>query len=1089
MKFTLTILAGFVSVAAFAQNSFETKPDIHGDTVVFTAEGDLWLASASSHAARRITSDPGTEQNARFSPDGKWIAFTGEYDAGTDVYVMPVDGGSPRRLTYDPFGALVQGWTADGSGVIFRSRRYSPVGGVRHLFVAPLGGGQAKQLPIPRADFGVQGRDGLVAYVPVSFEWANWFHYRGGSADDIWLADTKAATFRKLTDNPSVDTTPAWCGGKIYFVSERSGWSNLWEVDPHSKAVRQCTFFTDAPVRYPSADDHRVVFQHGAGLAVYDPASNKATELSFALDTDRVHAREQRIDLASQIGPGTVFAYGSNIAQLGNGIALGPTGKRILLEARGQIVSVASEAGDLRVLEKKPGTRARFPIWSPDGKRFAFLSDRSGENEIWIGNAAGGEQPTQLTHGLMANPFPFIWSPDGNWIAVNDRTAREILVNAKTGEMKVLDQADRLSAYDNLSGTSAFSPDSKYLAFSRLESDWLSSINLYEIASGRKERVTDPRVNSYYPCFDTTGKFLMYLADNSFHSKESAATGKYYFENFTQVQMLALNNDVKSPFLPKDDEEGVVADQKQQADKKAQQTPEGTKVDWEGLAARQVLVPLPPGRYGVVDSVPGKILVLNQGDTAAQNDVIAYDLNGRKATTLISGVEQFQKSLDNKKIMFISGRSMSVHDLDAGPTTMTQGAVNLAPYTITYDPIPEWREVFNESWRIARDFFYDPNMHGLDWAGIKRKYEARLELVGDRSDLTRVLSDMVSELNTGHAYIVDPTPAVRSQNMGFLGIDADPVPGSDAIRIRKLYRGDPWSPGLHSPFVDAGIGVKEGDYILEIAGQPVKANQDYQALLLGTRGQTVAVMVNSSPSRTGAKVVRVRPLASETELRYQDWVTGRTRYVEEHGGPNFGYAHIQNMQASGLTGFVKGQFPDIYKTAMIYDTRYNGGGHTSSLLLQDIAAYPTAWFKPRHGAPWTREGWAVIGHKVALCNEYNFSDGELFIEAWKKMGLGPVVGTRTGGGEVGSGGGYALIDGGSIYVPNYGAYADGSWIIEGKGASPTVEVEQDPNAVMAGRDPQLDRAIEILKQELAKQPVTIPNHPPFPIKTVPSTPH
>lgn len=1076
-----------------AQIAFLTKPDIHGDEVLFTAEGDLWLGSIGDHSAKRITSDPGTEYNAKFSPDGSEIAFSAQYQGGTDVYVMPTEGGAPKRLTFASYPAEVQGWTPDGSAILYRSRRFVPnsyPAEVRHLFLVPAKGGQSKALPIPTADFGSIAANGLVAYVPVSFEWANWFHYKGGSADKIWLADTVHHTFEKLADFPGIDTTPVWCNGEIYFVSERSGWLNLWRMDPKTKAVKECTFYSDAPVRYPSSDGHRVIFQHGAHLEVFDPAADKVQLLDFSMDTDRIHEIEQRVPLRNEVGPATLYTNGGSIGVLGNGIALGPTGKRILLEARGQIISVASEAGDMRVLEKHPGARARFPIWSPDGKQLAFVSDRSGENEIWIGDAAGGGEASQLTHGLQANPFPPIWSPDGKWIALFDRTARLCLIDAKSGDIKIIDQTDNLNAYDATPGTAAFSPDGKYITFYHNEPNWYTAIYLYEIATGKKQIVSDPRVNCYAPAFDSTGKFLIYLADSNFDPQSAPIIGKYYYDNPTKVVMVALTPDAKSPFLPKNDEEGIAADQEQKSQAKQAATPAPTSVDWNDFEARTFSVPLPPGKYSRVDALPGKILVLNQSSPGpSASELISFDLNTQKPTTLISGIDEFEKSFDGKKLLFVAGQSMSVHDADAGPTSMSAGAVDLTPYSITYDPVPEWHQVFEESWRVTRDFFYDPNMTGVDWNAMRKKYEARLSLVGDRLDLTRLIADMMSELNIGHAYVINPpTAPAHPLNMGFLGIDVEPVPGADAVKITKLYQGDPWTPELRSPLLDPGIGVKAGDYILEIAGSPVKADEDIEALLLGTRGETVAVMVNDKPTRDGARVVRVRPLLDERELRYQDWVMGRTRYVEEHGGPNFGYAHIPDMENGGLIGFAKGHYPDTLKQGMIYDTRYNGGGYTSSLILQDIAARPLAWFKPRVGNPWAREGWATIAHRAALCNEFNFSDGEFFVEEWKKMKLGPVVGVRTGGGETGSGGGYGLIDHGSIYVPNYGAYMDDRWIVEGKGATPTDVVEQDPNAVMAGRDPQLDKAIELLKQEIAKDPPTVPQHPPFPIRTVPPGP-
>ncbi len=1079
----LCLLAAFAS----ARTSFQTKPDIHGDMVVFTAEGDLWLGSIGARSARRITSDPGTETNARFSPDGKWIAFSAQYNGGLDVYKMPVEGGPPQRLTYDPNGADVEGWSPDGASILFRSRRGDPHG-VRHLFLVPASGGVPSKLPVPRGEFGSLAPNGLLAYVPVSFEWANWFHYKGGGADKVWLADLKAHKFRKLTNDPGVDTTPVWCGGRIFFVSERSGSSNLWECDPSSGAVRQCTTYSDAAVRYPSSNGEKVIFQHGPALAVFDPQTRSSSDLTFEMASDRIHEIEQRVPLAPEVGPATLYTNGAAIGVLGNGIALGPTGKRVLLEARGQIVSVAATAGDMRVLERKPGTRARFPVWSPDGKRFAFVSDRTGENEIWTGDAAGGSDPKQLTHGLAANPLPPVWSPDGKWIALFDRNARLLLIDAVAGSIKVLDQADRAQAYDATPGTVAFSPDSKLIAFSRVEPNWLYGVDLYEIATGKRQQVNDWRVSSYAPAFDSTGKFLLFLADNNLDPTMYNLYGKYYLDKTTHVEMVALTKGAKSPFLPKDDEEGIVADEKQKAESKEAKTPVPAVVDWDGLSGRLIQVPLPVGRYSMLDSAPGRILVLEQsenpgpdGPPTSSSNLISFNLETMAATTVISGIDEFQKSLDGKKILYAVGRSISIHDLEPSATTMGEGALDLSPYSITYEPLPEWRQVFQESWRIARDFYYDPNMHGLDWNAVRRTYEARLSMVGDRRDLSRLLADMVSELNTGHAYVGDPTPPAHQLNMGFLGIDVEPAAGADAVRITKLYRGDPFDPDVRSPLLEQGLGVKEGDFILEIAGQPVRRDTDIQALLLGTRGQTVAIMVNGTPSRSGARVVRVRPLTSEAQLRYQDWVMGRTRYVEEHGGASFGYCHIPDMGSGGLVGFLKGQTADPYKAAMIYDSRYNGGGFVSSLILQDIGAHPTNWFKPRWGQPWTREGWANIGHKVALCNEYNFSDGELFIVDWENMNLGPVVGTRTGGGEVGSGGGYGLIDGGTIFIPNYGGYRDGEWLVEGKGASPTVPVEDDPNLVMEGRDPQLDKAIALLKAELAKYPISVPQHPPFPV--------
>ena len=1037
--------------------SFLTRPDVHGDLVAFTCGGDLWTGDLKTGAARRLTSDPGTETNARFSPDGSTLAFTANYDGGSDVYVMPVGGGAPKRLTYDPAGgATVQGWTPDGKAILFRSLRDTPVGRQNKLFTVPAGGGLAKAIPVPHAEFGRLSPDGRLAYVPISNEWMNWFDYRAGAADQVWLADLKGG-FRKLAASAGVETTPTWCGEKLFFVSERTGTRNLYRLGLDGKAT-PVTKYADAPVRYPSADAHRVVFEHGAGLALYDADSGETRELRFDLASDRIADREVRFPLAR---------YAMHPA-------LGPTGKRILMEARGQIVSVAATDGDLRVLEKKAGARAMNPVWSPDGKRFAFLSDRTGEMEVWTGAAEGGGEPTQLTRGLAAEPFAPIWSPDGARLAIVDREGRLRLVDVASGAITPVDVAEGLGSYDNPNQQAAFSPDGRLLVFSHAEAQFVQTVVLYEIATGKRATLSPPGVYASAPTFSADGKFVVYLLNNQLAPSEVPITGKYVFDNTTKVAMQALARDTASPFLPKSDEEGAVAPPAPGV------AVAPSRVDWEGLADRRIETPVPAGRYTFVAHVPGKILLLNGTGLAAigggaPSEVVSFDMAGRTMTR-ICDADAFEASRDGKKLMIVrGGAGVSVVDAGTGPTVAPP--IPLSAYTLTVEPEAEWRQIFAESWRVARDFYYDPGMHGLDWAAVRRKYEARLPLVGDRTDLTRLLVDMVSELRTGHAYVSSPPAAVARIPMGFLG--ADLAPEGDAARIVKLYRGDGYA-GDRSPLLEPGLGVEEGDYILAIAGQPIRSDQDPQALLVGLVGQTVAIMVNDKPTMVGARTIRVRPLASERALRYADWVVGRAAYVKRNGGADLGYAHIPDMMAGGLVGFTKGQYANLNADGMVYDFRYNTGGYVSALLLQDIAAVPGLDFSPRAGAFWHREDWAIAGYKVALCNEQNFSDGELVIEDWKRLGLGPVVGKRTGGGEVGSGGGYNLVDGGKIYIPNYGAFGEKGWVIEGYGATPTVEVDEDPAAVMAGRDPQLDKAIALLKASIAKEPVRRPVRPPFP---------
>ncbi len=1061
-------LSLLVTSAFASQRSFYTRPDVHGDQVVFTCEGDLWLGNLKTGEAKRLTSDPGVETGAHFSPDGTQIAFTASYEGPVDVYVMPVTGDAPRRVTFSPGSVSVLGWTPDGKNIIYRSLKGVAVGSSRSLFEVPAAGGQSTKLPVPEGEFASLGMNGELAYVPVSNEWANWFRYRAGAKDSIWLTDLKGS-FKKLISSPAVDTTPVWAGDNLFFVSERSGVFNLYSHT--STGDHQITHYTDAPVRYPGSDGRKVVYQHGPGLAVYDIETQKVTELDFQLGSDRVHDRPIRVPLVANLGS----------------VSLGPTGKRVLVESRGQVVSVAATEGDMRVLENTPGTRARFPVWAPDGKKIAFVSDRSGENEIWVSDASTGSGATQLTHGMKAVPFSLKYSPDGNYLAFNDRDMRTVLVDAHTGVIRVVDQSPNGGSYDN-SMPFTFSPDSKYIAYGYILPSWIAQVRIAPVAGGKPVEVTDPAVNSHDPGFSADGKYLAFLADTHFAPAMSNLSHKYAYDNEVEVYLVPLSKSTPSPFLPKSDEE--IAEVASAAPAGAK--PEAASLDADGIRDRVIRVPLEPGRYQHVDGVAGRLLVLNLSDNppmggspAGLGQLVAFDLEHKSSTPIQSDLDEFSLSNDRKKILLKHGSGIQVVDAGTGPTNAGSGAVKLNSYSVVVEPEKEWRQIFEESWRLGRDLFYDPATHGVDWNAVKKTYEARLALIGDRSDLTRLLADMISELNAGHCYVGGPSPfAQRNVPMGFLGADYEAVPGAAAVRIKKLYRGDPFSVSLRSPFLEPGIDVHEGDYIVAVAGQPVKPDQDIQSLLIGTVGQTIAVSVNSTPSLSGARIVRVSPLPSEAVLRYQDWVQQKIAYVHKYGGENFGYTHFSNMEADGVIGFTKGQIPNVDKQAMIYDDRFNGGGFVSSLLLENIAAKPIAWWKPRYGGTWTREDWANLGYKVALCNEFDFSDGELFVETWKRMNIGPVIGHTTGGGEVGSGGGFGLIDGGSIYIPNYGAFADGKWLVEGEGAKPDIEVDQDPTAVLAGRDPQLDRAIEYLKQKLAKAPIKKPEHPAFPNKAL-----
>lgn len=1041
-------------------SAFLTKPDIHGEIVVFTAEGDLWLGDLKAKAARRLTRDPGVETDARFSPDGRTLAFTAEYDGSRDVWVMPAEGGEPRRLTWEPAGAQVQGWSPDGKSVLFRSSGdgQPPELG---LFTVPAAGGMPTRLPVPRAEMGRLGPDGRLVYVPVSNEWANWFKYKGGAADDLWLADLKGS-FRRLTTEPTVETSPVWCGRSVFYAGEASGSFNLWRLDPETGKSTIVTKNLANPVRAPSSDGKRVVFQAGPTIALHDPARGSVTPLRFEMAADRLHTIARRLPIADNL----------------TGFAPGPTGKRVLLAARGQILSVPTEEGETRVLEATAKARAVLPVWSPDATTVAFVSDRTGENELWTVPAEGGEA-RRLTTGLKANPVATLYSPDGKKIALQDRDGRTVVVDGATGKMDVVDEAEYTYSYDSVLPQMAFSPDSSLLAITAPTGRYLYSVAVIDLKTGRRWAASPEGIAAYAPAFSPDGRTLAYLSERDVRRPVTTManmTGQPVFVKTIRVNLVPLDAGAPSPFLTKSDgEASALPKPETKPDAKPETPAPRPPMDGPGLLRRLYDAPVPSGEYVQMDWTGDRLLLLDRdGGKLSQ-----FHISEKKVKALTEDVVGFVRTADGKRLLLnVAGRP-KVMDLTPGAEPK---AVPVAG-TVTVEPAAEWAQIMEETGRLARDLFYDPGLHGVDWNEVRARYRAQLPMVGDRSDLTRLLKDMVSELRSGHAYMSAAPIENRRANPGFGFLGADLVPAPGGVKIARILRGDDFDL-MASPLAAPGLPVREGDVIIAVDGRPVRTDRDPRSLLVGAAGRVLALTISSGPGDAGTRTVRVKPhdLAAEKELRLQDWVARRRAYVVAKAGPNFGYLYVPDMTEAGMTGAIKGLLPNAEKDAVVVDLRFNGGGNISTVLDWMWAQRPMAWWKPRSGGTWTRENWSLRGHLAALINEDNFSDGELVVSTWQKLKLGPVVGKRTGGGEVGSGGGFPMIDGTKVYIPNYAAFDENGWLIEGVGAVPDVEVDQDPAKVLAGADPQLDRAIELLKARLLKEPIRRIPVPAFPKK-------
>ncbi|MDQ3283303.1 MAG: PDZ domain-containing protein [Acidobacteriota bacterium] len=1095
MRSKLALLLLFLTFSAQAAEPFLRRPAIHGDTIAFTAEGDIWIAPLANGQARRLTTHEGTETSPRFSPDGSRIAFVGEYDGGPDLYVIDTAGGVPQRLTWDnDRDVRPVGWSADGKEITFRSGRLNGEWHNRLWSIAATGG-LPKLLPVPRAEHAAVDASGQrVAFVPISAEWQHWKRYRGGQADDVWLADLATKSFRRITNESSIETTPVWIGNELFIASDRTGTSNLYRVDAASGQATAVTNFTDFDLLYPSSDGRRVVFEHGNGLGIYDPASNAVRQLSVQLTSDRIHARPRQL------------AAKENLQRA----AIGPTGKRVLIEARGQIVSLpAGGEGAWRIVEATPGARAQYPAWSRDGKWIAFVSDRSGEEQVWLAPASGGTPARQLTKDHTGPLGPIVWSPDGKRLATSDREMRVLLVDGDSGKTTVVAQADRGGSYDSTVESYRFSPDGKWLAYVLTEPTWYQTVWLYDVARGTRTRLTSPSMDSYSPAFDPSGKYLYFLSRRDLRPAWSQQSQTLGFDKTARVSVIALAADTKPPLLKLDDEEGVGADaakkddaaksadatKKSDADKKTDAAKKDVlpevKVDLDGITDRIADVPVPGDRYASIVAVEDRLLVAidtESGGGGGEPDRPRFQLralslkNPRKVEleTVVEKMTSFDVSADGRKLLVRNRKDVSVGASDAAPLKEPD-AIPLERVLLTVDPQGEWKQIFDETWRIARDFFYDPAMRGADWPAAKKKYQAQLANIGDRSELNIILGDLIAELNTGHSYVGGgDMPHPTAPATGRLGADFEPDPSGKAWRIARILPGDPYDLENRSPLLAPGVNVKAGDLIVTIDGRPVSTDRPVESMLVGATGRLVPIGISSAATGAPVRVVLVRPLANESRLRYYDWVAGRREYVRTHGGEKIVYVHMPNMSDRGMEEFAKQYYPDIPESdGVILDVRNNGGGWISANLLAQIADRPHTWFKPRYGASWTRATWATPGYRVAMCDDQSYSNAEEFCDAFQRMKLGPVVGSRSWGGEVGSGNGYPLIDGGLIFIPNYGAWSpkDG-WIIEGRGVVPDIEVEQDPASLLAGRDPQLDRAIAHIKEQIAKKPVEHPVPPP-----------
>lgn len=1095
-----------VLAAGFAGRAEEARllrfPALHGDQLVFTYAGDLFTVSAKGGVARRLTTDPnGFEMFARFSPDGKTLAFTGQYDGNTEVYVMPAEGGTPKRLTYtatlerddvsDRMGPnnIVMAWR-DNETVVYRSRRtqWNPFKG--ELTLAKVGGGIPETLPLPRGGWCSFSPDGKrLAYNRVFREFRTWKRYRGGQADEIWLYDFESAATTKLTSDPAQDIFPMWHGDRIYFVSERdeNRQANLYVLDLKTKQTRQLTKFTEFAVKFPSLGDTGIVFENGGFLYRLDFGTEQAEKVAIEIHEDFASGRGGWKDVSKE-----TTSYD-----------VAPDGSRAILGARGEIFSVPAKNGPTRNLTQTSGVHERNAAWSPDGKWIAYVSDQSGETEIWIRSQDGLGEPQQLTTGADTYKYELAWSPDSKRIAWTDKLNRLQFVEVESKAVTLAAKSDAFEIRDF-----AWSPDSQWLAFTKPEVRRFANIYLYGLAAKTTVQVTDGWFDVGSPEFSSDGKYLFFVSERSFTPTYSQTEWNHVYNDMERIYLVTLAKDTKSPFAPKSDEVKVKDDKKDEqpkdtppdvkageteakkdGDKPADKKLDGkeepkkedkkvvVKVDADGIQQRITVLPPGAAGYGGLTSVGEKLFYFKKGK------LHFYELDKEKETE-VGDAAGYRVTADRKKMLVKVGGDFAIIDLPGGKLDLGDKKLSLADLKVTLDRRAEWNQIYAECWRQMRDFMFDPNLHGVDWSAMRKRYEPLLAHVRHRADLTFLIGELIGELNIGHAYVGGGDyPKPERVPLGLLGAKLS-RDASGFYKVDRILRGQNWDPKYRSPLTEIGVNVKAGDFIVAVNGKSTRDLADLYAALVGTAGKQVKLKVNDTPKEDGAREETVIPTADEQPLYYLDWVLGNIEKVEQASDGKIGYVHVPDMGVPGLNEFVKFYYPQLHKEALVVDCRGNGGGNVSPMIIERLRREPAMWTVARNGAVNLDPTGQVLGPKALLIDQHSASDGDIVGYRFRKHKLGPIIGQRSWGGVVGIRGSLPLLDGGTLNRPEFSRFdlEAKEWIMEGTGVSPDIEVDNDPAREFDGMDDQLNRAIAELRKAMGQNPVKVPTPPAYPNK-------
>lgn len=1127
-------LAGLSAAAVTlhaAEPGYYTQPAVHEDRIIFVSEGDLWSADLTDAAedtdapiiAWRLTSGDGDETMPHISADGSRLAFTGEYDGNVDVYVMPIDGGPPKRLTFHPGDDEVIGWQPNSREVLFRSARQDP-NGRDELWSVSIAGGMPQRFDLGHCTLATLSSTGRrIAFTPWSNEGWTWKHYRGGTAPDVWVGDLNAQSFRNLTDNDANELFPMWLIGRVFFISDRDGTANLWSDSPEGGDLRQHTRFARNPddptdlsgydIRWANGENRprgtRILLAHAGGLVLYDAVSDETRRLNIQLASDRI-ARRQRF---------------APILETRTEFALAPDGRTLVVGARGELLSIPVDGGPTRQLTRTSTAREWGATYLEDD-RIVFISDQPGEQQIAIIPADGSDAPSAVTDELRSWLFPPRTSPDGRWIAFADKTLRLHVLDMHTLEQRVVDQseADEITDY-------RFSPDSNWLAYTRADPNWFSTVRLYSLRTGRSFAVSEGLSNDTAPRWDPAGVYLYMLSNRHFDPVMGQYDFNHVFMDTTRIIAVPLTDAYPPPdpdaaraakfdlkrwasgqFIPSgdftigDDDRDADEDQNDaaaaeadapQPDEQAangqgapagENEPAPMRLDTDRLAQRQFILPIPPGNYSDLEAVNGGVTYLVNPNVGLLSDdfgqtkpigratLFHYDMVSEEAKPLAEKIDRYALSSDRGAIAVPTEQGFTVISLNGEQPQ----EIDVSDVQVRVNTPDEWQQIFDEAWRLQRDFYWAPNMAGVDWPAMRQKYAALLPRVGTRADLNDLIGEMIGELGTSHTYIWggESHDDADSVTVGLLGADIDA-----RFRISRIISVPAFDEQLRSPLASPHLGVSEGDVILGVNGQPLNLASNIYELLQDQAGKRVTLTIADDADGVNRRNIEIETIPSELQLRYTDWVESNMAYVATASDGKIGYIHIPNMGGVGLSIFSRYFYPQFNKRALVIDIRDNGGGFVSQMIIERLSRTPIAYDQPRHGATWRYPFRAVHAHLAALIDQHAGSDGDIFPTVFRKLELGPLIGTRTWGGVVGIRADKPFVDLGMVTQPEYAWWeAPGGWTIENYGVDPDIEVVMTPEDRIAGRDPQLDRAIEYLMQQLEQDPKMPPDVPAYPTR-------